>query len=66
VTPPPHLTVSSVDFEQPRALWQKVWNDTDREHYVQNVAGHIRNVKKKETIARQRKSPSTSRNATCL
>jgi len=43
-----------VDFEQPRALWGKVWNDQQREAYVQNVAVHFGNVKSKEVIARQR------------
>ncbi|CAK5262178.1 unnamed protein product [Mycena citricolor] len=37
--------VTELDFEQPRALWSKVWNDEQREAYVQNVAGHFGNVK---------------------
>ena len=41
-----------VDFEQPRALWTKVFSDTDREHYVQNVAGHFGNVKSCKIQAR--------------
>jgi catalase len=45
--------VTELDFEQPRALWSKVWNDTDREHYVQNVAGHLGNAKSAEIKARQ-------------
>lgn len=45
-----------VDFEQPRALWSKVWNDEQREAYVQNVAGHFGGVKSQEVKARQRKS----------
>jgi catalase len=45
-----------VDFEQPRALWSKVWDDEAREHYVQNVAGHLGNVKSAEIKARQRAS----------
>jgi len=45
--------VTELDFEQPRALWRRVWNDTDREHYVQNVASHFGNVKSKEIKARQ-------------
>jgi len=45
--------VTELDFEQPRVLWRKVWNDTDREHYVQNVACHFGNVKSKEIKARQ-------------
>lgn len=43
----------AVDFEQPRALWQKVFSDTDREHYVNNVSGHIKNVKNKAVLEKQ-------------
>jgi len=43
----------AVDFEQPRALWQKVFSDTDREHYVNNLSGHIKGVKNKEILERQ-------------
>jgi catalase len=28
------------DFGQPRALWEKVLSETDREHLVSNIAGH--------------------------
>ena len=45
----------AVDFEQPRALWQKVFSDTDREHLVSNVSGHIKSVKNKTILERQRK-----------
>lgn len=45
-----------VDFEQPRALWTKVFDDTAKEHYISNVAGHLGNVKKPEIKARQRMS----------
>jgi catalase len=49
-----HLSeVTELDFEQPRALWSKVWNDAQREAYVQNVAGHFKNVKSPEVKARQ-------------
>ncbi|KAJ7621136.1 catalase [Roridomyces roridus] len=37
--------ITELDFEQPRALWSKVWNDAQREAYVQNVAAHFGNVK---------------------
>ena len=40
-----------VDFEQPRALWSKVWNDQQRDAYVHNVAGHFKNVKSAEYMA---------------
>ena len=42
-----------VDFEQPRALWQKVFSEKDREHLVNNVAGHLKNVKGKVIRERQ-------------
>jgi catalase len=45
--------VTELDFEQPRALWQKVFSDKDREHFVQNVAVHMRKCKSKEVQARQ-------------
>ena len=48
-----------VDFEQPRALWTKVFDDTAKEHYISNVAGHLGNVKKPEIKARQRVSLAT-------
>ena len=47
-----------MDFEQPRALWQKVFSDKDREHYVGNVSGHIGGVKNKAIIERQCKLQS--------
>ena len=45
-----------VDSEQPRALYQKVVDDTQRDHWhlVHNVAVHIKNCKSKEVVARQR------------
>ncbi|KAF9004656.1 catalase [Cyathus striatus] len=45
--------ITELDFEQPRALWSKVWNDAQREAYVNNVAGHFKNVKSKTVQARQ-------------
>ena len=50
----------AVDFEQPRALWQKVFDDTQKEHFVGNVAGHLGGVKSPVVKARQRKSPPTN------
>ena len=46
----------AVDFEQPRALYQKVFSDTDREHLVHNIAMHLKNAKSAEVKARQRTS----------
>ncbi|KAH9991973.1 catalase [Russula compacta] len=45
--------ISELDFEQPRDLYTKVWSDTDRQHLVYNIAGHLRNVKSAEIKARQ-------------
>ncbi|KAI0746660.1 catalase [Daedaleopsis nitida] len=45
--------ITELDFEQPRALWQKVFSDTDRAHFVGNVAGHMKNAKSAEVKARQ-------------
>ncbi|PIL27423.1 hypothetical protein GSI_10571 [Ganoderma sinense ZZ0214-1] len=45
--------ITELDFEQPRALWQKVFSDVDREHFVGNVAGHLKNAKSAEVKARQ-------------
>ncbi|PFH51648.1 hypothetical protein AMATHDRAFT_2920 [Amanita thiersii Skay4041] len=45
--------ITELDFEQPRALWSKVWNDQERETYVQNVASHFKNVKSPVVKARQ-------------
>jgi catalase len=49
-----------VDFEQPRALYTKVLNDTGRQHLVQNISAHLGNVKSAEIKARQRKCFSLS------
>nr|AAY87889.1 catalase [Taiwanofungus camphoratus] len=45
--------VTELDFEQPRELWLNVFNDTDREHFVHNVAVHLCNAKSAEVKARQ-------------
>ncbi len=47
------IAFSPVDFEQPRALWLKVWGDKEREAYIKNVAGHFGQVKSPEVKARQ-------------
>lgn len=43
-----------VDFEQPRALWEKVFDNTAKEHFVYNVSGHLGSVKSDVVKARQR------------
>jgi catalase len=50
------INFNIVDFEQPRVLWSKVWDDKAREAYVQNVSGHFKNVKSPQVKARQRKA----------
>lgn len=45
--------ITELDFEQPRAMWSKVWDDVAREKYVQNVAAHFGGVKSPEVKARQ-------------
>jgi catalase len=48
------LMMLIVDFEQPRVLWQKVFDDGAKQRFIKNVAGHLGGCKKKEIIARQR------------
>ena len=38
--------VQDIDFVQPRALYQKVMNDTDRAHLIHNIVIHLGNAKK--------------------
>ncbi|KAF5353878.1 hypothetical protein D9756_007309 [Leucocoprinus leucothites] len=45
--------ITELDFEQPRELWRRVWNDAERETYVKNVSGHFGLVKSPEVRARQ-------------
>jgi catalase len=41
------------DFNAPRKLWEKVFDDGARERFVSNVAGHMANCRDKEIIKRQ-------------
>ena len=45
--------VDEKDFEQPRALWEKVFDDSAKERFINNVSGHIGGCKSKEIIKRQ-------------
>ncbi|THG96135.1 hypothetical protein EW145_g7834 [Phellinidium pouzarii] len=45
--------ITELDFEQPRALWSKAFDDTARAHLIRNVAGHIRTCKSREIVNRQ-------------
>ena len=41
------------DFNAPRALWEKVWDEKARERFVKNVSGHMSTCTKDEIIKRQ-------------
>lgn len=41
------------DFNAPRALWNKVFSDGERERWIKTVSGHMSTVKDKEIIKRQ-------------
>ncbi|KAH9475937.1 Peroxisomal catalase [Psilocybe cubensis] len=45
--------ITELDFEQPRALWTKVWGEKEKAAYVNNVVGHFKNVKNATVKARQ-------------
>lgn len=36
---------AELDFEQPRGLWEKVFDDEERDLYVKAVSGHLGNAK---------------------
>ena len=55
--PEPH---SVVDFEQPRALWQNVFDDMQKAHFVSNMAAALGSVKSPVVKARQRKFLQTA------
>ncbi|ORY91583.1 catalase [Leucosporidium creatinivorum] len=48
-------TITELDFQQPNALWSKVFDDGARERFISNVAGHLGGVKsaavKERTLA---------------
>lgn len=41
------------DFNQPRVLWEKVFDDAAKERFISNVAGHMSTCSEKEIIRRQ-------------
>ncbi|KAF2758855.1 CAT1 catalase [Pseudovirgaria hyperparasitica] len=41
------------DFNAPRALWEKVFDEPARERFISNISGHMANCKKTEAIQRQ-------------
>ncbi|KAF2841107.1 catalase-domain-containing protein [Patellaria atrata CBS 101060] len=41
------------DFNAPRALWERVWDEGARERFISNVSGHMSTCRKEECIKRQ-------------
>ncbi|KAH7378253.1 peroxisomal catalase-like protein [Pyrenochaeta sp. MPI-SDFR-AT-0127] len=41
------------DFNAPRALWEKVFDEAARERFISNISGHMENCTDKEIIKRQ-------------
>ncbi|KAF2224203.1 CAT1 catalase [Elsinoe ampelina] len=49
-----HLSqILPCDFNAPRALWEKVWDEPARERFIKNISGHMSTVKDDEIIKRQ-------------
>lgn len=46
-------TVRPEDFNAPRVLWEKVFDEGARERFIKNISGHMANCKKEEIIKRQ-------------
>lgn len=44
--------ITDLDFEQPRDLWVRVFDDTAKQHYVDNVSGHLGGAKSPEIKTR--------------
>lgn len=45
--------INELDFEQPRILYNKVFDQGARDRFIKNVAGHLGQVKQAEVKARQ-------------
>jgi len=41
------------DFNAPRALWEKVWDEPARERFINNISGHMSNCSREEILKRQ-------------
>ena len=41
------------DFNAPRALWEKVFDEAARERFIKNISGHMENCSNKDIIKRQ-------------
>lgn len=44
--------LTELDFEQPRTLWERVYDEGAKTRYVENVSGHLGAVKSAEVKAR--------------
>lgn len=45
--------ITELDFEQPRALWTRVFDDGAKARFISNVAGHLGSAKSEVVIQRQ-------------
>lgn len=45
-------TITELDFEQPRQLWDKVFDESAKERFVQNVKGHLGGVTVDEIVVK--------------
>ena len=41
------------DFNAPRALWERVWDEDAKNRFINNISGHMSNCTKEEIIKRQ-------------
>ena len=46
-------TIKPEDFNAPRALWERVFDDGAKERFINNVSGHMANCTSEEIIKRQ-------------
>merc|ERR1712080_800448 len=41
------------DFNAPRALWERVWDEGARERFISNISGHVSNCRSEEILKRE-------------
>ena len=46
-------TIKPEDFNAPRALWEKVWDDGAKDRFIHNISGHMSNCHSEEILKRQ-------------
>ncbi|PNS18048.1 Catalase-1 isoform B [Sphaceloma murrayae] len=46
-------TIMPCDFQAPRALWERVWDEPARERFIHNISGHMSTVQDKDIIKKQ-------------